>query len=245
MNYLTYLRQRFNIKHVNIYDDTFTLHRERVMEFCKLKIGSGLKMTFNCAARTEQLDTEMLDLLKKAGCWMISLGIETGDPELLKKHRSYLPNKGMDNPLENIRETVHLIKKAGIRVKGLFMLGLPGETEESIANSMDYVFSLPLDDFNLSKLTPFPGAPMYSDIREHGAFDENWSLMNAVNFTFVPTGLTKELLEEKHLEFYRRYFSRPKMVLNYVTMIWKSPDSWRRFWMDLPTFIRITKKAKK
>jgi radical SAM superfamily enzyme YgiQ (UPF0313 family) len=243
MEYLTYLQQRFNIKHVNIYDDTFTLHRQRVMEFCELKIKSGLKMTFNCAARTEQLDAGMLAALKKAGCWMISLGIETGDPELLKKHRSYLPNKEMSNPLENIRETVHLIKKTGIRVKGLFMLGLPGETEESIKKSMEYVYSLPLDEFNLSKLTPFPGAPMYSTIHEHGAFDENWGMMNAANFTFVPTGFTQEQLEERHLEFYRCYFSRPKVLLNYVSMIWKSPDSWRRFWKDLPTFMRFTKKT--
>jgi hypothetical protein len=69
--------------------------------------------------------------------------------------------------------------------------------------------------------------------------------MNAANFTFIPTGFTKELLEERHLEFYRRYFSRPKVLLNYVTMMWKSPDSWRRFLKDLPTFIRFTKKAEK
>ena len=242
---LTHLHQRFNIRHVNIYDDTFTLHRERVLEFCKLKIASGLKMTFNCAARTEQLDEEMLALLKKADCWMISLGIETGDPDLLKRHRSYLPNKELANPLENIRETVTLIKKAGIRVKGLFMLGLPGETGESIAKSMEYVLSLPLDEFNLSKLTPFPGAPMYADIHEHGTFDENWGLMNAANFTFIPKGFTQEQLEEKHLEFYRQYFSRPRILLNYLSMIWKSPDSWRRFWMNLPTFLRFTRKAPK
>lgn len=245
MRLLTYLHQRFNIRHVNIYDDTFTLHRERVLEFCRLKIASGLKMTFNCAARTEQLDPEMLELLKKADCWMISLGIETGDPDLLKRHRSYLPNKELENPLENIRETVSLIKKARIRVKGLFMLGLPGETEESIAKSMEYVLSLPLDEFNLSKLTPFPGAPMYADIQEYGTFDENWGLMNAANFTFVPTGFTQDTLEERHLEFYRRYFSRPRILLNYLSMIWKSPDSWRRFWMNLPTFLRFTRKAPK
>jgi hypothetical protein len=110
---------------------------------------------------------------------------------------------------------------------------------------MEYVFSLPLDEFNLSKLTPFPGAPMYRDIHEHGTFDENWGLMNAANFTFVPTGFTAELLEERHLEFYRRYFSRPKILLNYVSMIWKSPDSWLRFLKDLPTFLSFTKKAKK
>jgi anaerobic magnesium-protoporphyrin IX monomethyl ester cyclase len=241
MEMLTYLHQRFNIRHVNIYDDTFTLKRERVMKFCELKIKSGLKMTFNCAARTEQLDEEMLNAMKKAGCWMISLGIETGDPELLKRHRSYLPTAKMDNPLESIRTMVHLIKKSGIRAKGLFMMGLPGETEESIDKTMRYVFSLPLDEFNLAKLTPFPGAPIYGDIREHGSFEEDWMQMNALNFMFVPKGFTKDRLEERYRDFYRRYFTRPQILLKYAAMIWKSPDSWKRFWFDLPRFLRFRK----
>jgi len=240
VKYLLHLQERFNIKHVNIYDDTFTLNRDRVMKFCELKIKSGLKkMTFNCAARTEQLDFEMLTMMKKAGCWMISLGIETGDPELLKKHRSYLPSSRLEHPLENIREMVSLIKKAGIRVKGLFMLGLPGETEESVKKSMEYVFSLPLDDFNLSKLTPFPGAPLYCDIGEYGTFNEDWEQMNALNFMFVPKGFTRERMEVLHREFYRRYFCRPQTLLNYIKMAWKSPDSWKRFWLNLPTFVRF------
>lgn len=244
VKYLQHLQHNFNIKHVNIYDDTFTLHRNRVIKFCKLKIESGIKMTFNCAARTEQLDSELLAILKKAGCWMISIGIETGDPELLMRHRSYTSTVTLQNPLENIRSMVHLIRRHGIRVKGLFMLGLPGETKESIQKSMHYVFSLPLNDFNLSKLTPFPGAPIYRDIREFGVFDENWELMNAANFTFIPKGFTKETLDAYHLEFYRRYFSRHKVILEYISMIWKSPDSWKRFWLDLPTFLRFTRQQK-
>jgi radical SAM superfamily enzyme YgiQ (UPF0313 family) len=242
---LTYLHDRFGIRHVNIYDDTFTLKRDRVMKFCDLKIKSRLAMTFNCAARTEQLDEEMLRAMKKAGCWMISLGIETGDPELLKRHRSYLATNKMDNPLESIRTMVHLIKKAGIRAKGLFMMGLPGETEESIDKSMEYVFSLPLDEFNLAKLTPFPGAPIYEDICDHGSFEEDWTQMNALNFMFIPTGFTKDRLEERYREFYRRYFTRPQILFKYASMIWKSPDSWKRFWFDLPKFLRFRKNYEK
>jgi anaerobic magnesium-protoporphyrin IX monomethyl ester cyclase len=245
MALLTHLHRRFGIKHVNIYDDTFTLKHERVMKFCDLKIQSGLKMTFNCAARTEQLDADMLTMMKKAGCWMISIGIETGDPDLLKRHRSYLPTAKLDNPLENIRTMVHLIKKSGIRAKGLFMLGLPGETEASIDKSMQYVFSLPIDEFNLAKLTPFPGAPIYGDIREHGSFEEDWKQMNALNFMFVPKGFTRERLEERYREFYRRYFTRPQILLKYTSMIWKSPDSWKRFWMDLPQFLKYRKGFEK
>ena len=242
VRYLSHLEEKFDIRHVNIYDDTFTLKRQRMIDFCELKIKSGLKMTYNCAARCEQLDAEMLKLMKRSGCWMISLGIETGDPELLKRHRSYLPHARMEDPLEDIRRMIRLIRKEGIRVKGLFMLGLPGETEESVKKSIDYILALPLDDVNISKLTPFPGAPMYADIRDHGDFEENWGLMNAANFTFIPKGFTKERLEHCHSEFYRRYFSRPQTLFKYFTMIWKSPDSWRRFWMDLPTFLSFTRK---
>lgn len=236
---LRHLREKFNIRHINIYDDTFTLKRQRVIDFCRLKIESGLKMTFNCAARAEQIDEDMLRLMKQAGCWMISLGIETGDPELLKKHRSYLPRDNVSNALEDIRKKIYMIKRAGLRAKGLFMMGLPGETEQSIEKTMNYVFSLPLDEFNLSKLTPFPGAPMYCDIKEQGYFEEEWDLMNALNFVFVPKGFTKDRLEERYREFYRRYFSRPKVLLKYVTMFWKSPHSWWRFLKDLPAFLQF------
>jgi len=242
---LTYLHERFNIKHVNIYDDTFTLKKQRIIDFCELKIASGLKITYNCAARAEQIDFETLKLMKKAGCWMISLGIETGDPELLKKHRFYLPQEIVEDPIKLIREKVYEIKKAGIRAKGLFILGLPGETEESIKKSMEYVFSLPLDEFNLSKLTPFPGAPLYKEVRNHGEFNENWELMNALNFTFVPKGFTKNQLEEHYHEFYRRYFSRLKVLLSYVSMVWKSPHSWYRFLKNLGAFLNVRKTFKK
>lgn len=244
MNLFSWLRDEWNIRHVNIYDDTFLLHRKRIETFCRLKIESGLNTTFNCAARSEQIDEEMLKLLKRAGCWMISLGMETGDPELLKRHRSYGTDRDPREALDEIERTSRLIKKAGIRVKGLFMMGLPGETEETIDRTMEFVFRLPLDDFNLSKLTPFPGAPMYSDIREHGTFDEKWELMNALTFVFIPNGLTKERLTERYHEFYRKYYSRPKTLLKYATMAWKSPDSWLRFLKDLPTFLSFAKDYK-
>jgi len=241
---LEFLHQRFHIRHVNIYDDTFTLNRKRVLAFCEQKIRSGLQMTFNCAARAEQIDLDMLRTMKRAGCWMVSLGIETGDPDLLKAHRSYLPGNDPENALEIIRDKVSLIKRAGLRAKGLFMLGLPGETEASVKSSMEYVFSLPLDEFNLSKLTPFPGAPLYRNIARHGHFEENWELMNALNFSFIPKGFTQDRLETLHREFYKRYFRRPQILFKYITMLWHSPDSWKRFLRELPAFLSFIRKQK-
>jgi len=62
---------------------------------------------------------------------------------------------------------------------------------------------------------------------------------------FIPKGFTRDRLEERYREFYRRYFTRPQILLKYTLMIWKSPDSWKRFWMDLPTFLRFKKSYDK
>lgn len=235
-NHLKYLNDKFDIQHINFYDDQFTFNRPRVEEFAQLMFKKPLKMTFNCAARAEHLDFELLKLMKAAGCWMISLGIETGDENLLAQHRQ--------NPdLEMMRDKIHLIKKAGIRVKGLLMMGLPGESEESIKKSKAYVFSLPIDDFNLAKFTPFPGSPIYREIKEQGdklgIFKENWEKMDCMQFLFIPKDLTKEQMESLFIDFYKSHFKRAKVLLGYISMIWRSPDSWMRFIKDFAGFLKF------
>jgi len=236
--HLRYLNKRWGIRHVNFYDDQFTFNRRRITDFCDMMLERPLKMTFNCAVRAEHVDLELLRRMKAAGCWMVSLGIETGDPELLAQHRQ---NADLDLLGDRIRD----IKAAGIRTKGLFMMGLPGETEESIRRSMDYVFSLPIDDFNLTKFTPFPGSPIYDGIREHGTFDDDPSKMDCMHFVFVPRGFTRERLEELYSKFYEMHCRRPSVWWGYVTMLWKSPDSWRRFLLNLGSFIRFARSSKR
>ncbi len=230
--HLKYMRDRWGIRHINFYDDQFTLHRERVTEFCRLLIDNPLEMTFNCAVRAEHIDFELLQMMKAAGCWMISLGIETGDPELLARHRQ-------NTDLELLAQRVREIKQAGIRTKGLLMIGLPGETENSVRKSMEYVFSLPIDDFNLAKFTPFPGSPLYQKIKQYGEFSEDWEKMDCMNFVFIPQNMTKQQLERLFRQFYRRHFLRPRTIWGYTAMIWRSPDSWRRFWKNAGGFLRF------
>ncbi|MBI4764272.1 MAG: cobalamin B12-binding domain-containing protein [Deltaproteobacteria bacterium] len=232
--HLKYLNNRFHIRHINFYDDQFTFNRKRVEAFARLMIDNPLGMTFNCAVRAEHIDLDLARRMKEAGCWMISLGVETGDADLLAQHRKN-PN------LEMLAEKIRMIHKVPIRVKGLLMLGLPGETESSIRKSMDYVFSLPIDDINVSKFTPFPGTPLYEKAHELGTFEEDWERMDCMNFLFVPQGMTAELLEKLFIRFYRKHFMRPKMLLGYLSMIWRSPDSWKRFLSNLGGFLRFVR----
>jgi len=232
--HMRYLNKRFGIRHINYYDDQFTFRRKRVEDFTRMMIDRPLGMTFNCAVRAEHIDFDLLKQMKAAGCWMVSLGIETGDEALLSRHRS-------NSDLQMLAEKIHLIKAAGIRTKGLLMMGLPGETEATIKKSMDYVFSLPIDDFNLSKFTPFPGSPIYQNIRQQGAFDEDWEKMDCMHFLFVPRGMSKARMETLFTEFYKKHFQRPKTMFNYLTMLWRSPDSWKRFLGNAGDFIKFAR----
>ncbi len=236
--HMRHLRERFGIRHINFYDDQFTLHRGRVEALTDLLLAKPLGMTFNCAVRAEHIDRDLVRRMRRAGCWMMSLGIESGDQELLAQHRQ--------NPdLDHLAGKIRMISGEGIRTKGLLMIGLPGESEASIRRSMDYVFSLPIDDFNLAKFTPFPGSPIYEKVHELGAFDEDWERMDCMSFQFVTRGMTRERLESLFREFYERHFRRPKVLLGYAAMLWKSPDSWLRFLGSLGSFLRFTRQTRR
>ncbi len=236
--HMSYLKERFGIRHLNFYDDQFTFNRDRVKQLCTMLINQPLDMTFNCAVRAEHVDDELLGMMKQAGCWMASLGIETADLTLLSRHRQ-------NADIELLSHTIRLIKKNGIRTKGLLMIGLPGETEATVRKSMDFVFSHPIDDFNLAKFTPFPGSPLYETIHSLGTFEEDWEKMDCMQTVFVPEGMTKERLEKLFINFYKAHYMRPKVLLGYVAMLWKSPDSWKRFLVNGLYFLRFAYSNKR
>ena len=228
--HMRYLRERFGIRHVTFYDDLFTYDRNRVVELCDKLIDRPLGMTFGCDIRVDHIDQDLVRMMKQAGCWQMTFGIESGDVTILRNHRR-------DPRLSQIEEVAAMIRREKIRVKGLFMMGLPGEDEEAIRRSMQFAVSLPLDEVNLAKFTPFPGAPLFKTVRDHGEFNEDWRLMNCFNFVFVPRGLTRERLEELYSEFIIRFYHRNRIVWGYFSMLWRSPHSVFTFLRHAPYFV--------
>jgi radical SAM superfamily enzyme YgiQ (UPF0313 family) len=237
LEHVAMLKRDYGIRHVFFYDDLFTFDRKRVAHFCDLKARMGLDVTYNCIARLEHVDEELLGLLKGSGCWQVNFGIESGDPEILKKHRKFYG-------LDEVGRKLQMVKDAGMRVKGLFMVGLPGEDEAAIRRTIDYALSLPLDEINVTKFTPFPGAPVFKTLTDHGQFNEEWELMNCMNFVFIPNGMTKEQLEGLYDEFIRRFYRRTRIHWGYTKMIWKSPHSVLDFLKNLPAILRFERKQK-
>ncbi len=229
--HMSYLRKRFGVRHINIYDDLFTANRPRIMELCEQLIKNPLGIQFNCAIRAGQTDAELLKSLKRAGCLMLSLGIETGDPGLLEFHK---PGVRPDD----IRHTVRQIQDHGMRVKGLFMMGLPGETEESIRKTSDYVLSLDLDDMNMSKFTPFHGAPIWPRIAEYGLLEEDWQRMNCINFVFLPKGIESfEKLEQLYNRHVKRFYSSKTWRRKFTKRLWQHRRSLFHLIAHLPSFL--------
>lgn len=230
-DHMQYLRKRFGVRHINIYDDLFTLNRNRIAQLCEMLAARPLGMHFNCAVRVGHADDELLDMLKAAGCLMVSVGIESAEPDLLEVHKPGVY-------LEEVRDTVQRVQRAGLRAKGLFMMGLPGETEASIQKTSDFVISLGLDDMNMAKFTPFHGAPVWQTITEHGTLHEDWRLMNCLNFVFIPKDIdSKETLDQLYNTHVKRFYSDPQWRNRFRKRIWQHRKSLWYLLSNLPNFL--------
>lgn len=229
--HMQYLRNRFGVRHINIYDDLFTANRRRVAELCDILTSKPLGMQLNCAVRVGHAGDALLKMLKDAGFLQLSLGIETGDPDLIKLHKPGVH-------IEEVRDTVKRIRAKGLRVKGLFMMGLPGETVESIKKTSDFVMSLELDDMNMSKFTPFYGAPLWKTIFEQGTFDYDWRKMNCLNFVFVPRDIdSKDTLDQLYNTHVKRFYSDTEWRRRFRKRLWEHRRSLWYMLRHLPTFL--------
>lgn len=229
--HMRYVRERFGVRHLNIYDDLFTLNRKRIAALCDMLVDRPLGLQFNCAVRVGHADDDLLRMLKAAGCLMVSLGIETGDPDLMEIHK---PGVFLDG----VKDMVRRIQAAGLRAKGLFMMGLPGETAASIQKTSDFAMSLGLDDMNMTKFTPFHGAPIWKSVFEEGTLEEDWRQMNCLNFVFVPKTIdSKASLDRLYNMHVKRFYSDPGWRRRFRRRIWQHRRSLWYMVKHLPDFL--------
>jgi len=210
------LRDNYGIKQFRINDDNFILFKPRLKEICERIIKEGLDIKWSCFGRANNADIETLTLMKRAGCFQISYGVETGSQEL---HN--LENKNLT--LKQIEDAIKLTKKMGIRTIGFTMIGHPKETIQTIKDTIKFCKRLALDDFKMVYLTPYPATPLYGYAEKYGVLDKSWKKMNAYTEPcFTPYGLTKRDLIKWRKKAYREFYLRPKIVFSYLSQI-RSP----------------------
>ena len=209
------------IHHIHMYADLFTVNREQVVELCRLIIEAGLHVSWTCNSRVDYVDEEMLRLMGQAGCMLIAWGIESGNEDVLKRsHKGY--------KMEQAHRALQWAKAAGIRNWGYFIIGLPGETVDTIRQTIAVAKALPLDIALFHVAAPYPGTPFFFEVVENGWFraGTNWEEVDMDQGTVLdyPELKAEDLLYWQKRAF-REWALRPGPLLTFL----RSMNSWEGF----------------
>jgi anaerobic magnesium-protoporphyrin IX monomethyl ester cyclase len=206
------------LRNVHMYADLFTVNREQVMGICEGLIREGLDFKWTCNSRVDYVDPEMLQIMGRAGCWLISWGIESADDQIRKR-----VHKGTTN--EKIVRALEWSKAAGIMNWGYFIIGLPGETEETIQQTIAFSKELPLDLALFHIAAPYPGTPFFFEVVENGWFrpGTTWEEVDMDESTVLDyPGLPAERIEYWARRAFREWALRPRPMWTFL----KSMNNW-------------------
>ena len=207
--------KKLGINNIHMYADLFTVNREQVINLCNLIIQQGLKIKWTCNSRVDFVDEEMLRLMGQAGCWFISWGIESGVESILKHAR-----KGAKP--EQARQALMWSKKAGINNWGYFIIGLPGETEDTIRQTIEFAKSLPLDIALFHIAAPYPGTPFFFEVVKEKWFrpGTRWEQVDMDKETVLDyPDLPAERLMYWQRRAFREWALRPGPAMTYLKML--------------------------
>lgn len=231
------LTRNYGVRELLIEDDTFIISRDNVARFCEELIRRKLDLSWSCLGRADRIELGLLKLMRKAGCWHMSFGIESGDENILKS-----VNKNLN--LTQISSALQDCRSAGIRTKGFFMVGFPGESPASLTATESLVRKLPLDDITVMHLTPFPGSELYIQAQTAGTFDRNWRNMNALNPVFIPHGMTVSSLEQARNRILHTFYSRPDVALRHAVHAVKHPALIPHYLSGAMTLLKVLRGGK-
>jgi radical SAM superfamily enzyme YgiQ (UPF0313 family) len=214
MQELRVLKQ-LGLHHVHMYADLFTVNREQVMKLCQMMIDEKLGLTWTCNSRVDYVDEEMLQLMGKSGCTYISWGIESANEQILKKAA-----KGYR--LEQAPRALKWAHEAGIKNWGYFIIGLPGETPETIQQTIKFAKALPLDIALFHVAAPYPGTPFFFEVLENNWFrpGTQWEQVDMDKSTVLDyQGMTAEELERWQKKAFREWAFRPGPMWTFIRSI--------------------------
>ena len=206
------LYRRYGVREVIFEDDTFLVSKERVLRICEGLLRNGMKLSWSCNSRADLVDGEVLREMKRAGCWRISFGIESGDQRILDGEM-----KGLK--LEQVERAVRLTAEAGISAKGFFMVGHPGETGDTLEKTLEFAKKLPLSDITVTALTPLPGSKLHEVAHRYGRFEDDWAKMNLLDVVFVPWDLTEGKIVRFRKRMLREFYLRPRVIGSYLRRV--------------------------
>ena len=203
--------EEFGIRDFFVWADTFTADADYVKAFAGELVRQKLDIRWTCNSRVDTVNRELLLLMKEAGLWMISFGLESGSDAVLA-------GAGKRISVARSRSAVDMAHAAGIRTSGHFILGLPGETPQTMNQTLELALELPLDIAQFYAAAPFPGTRLYEEavqkgwLKKENAFSQNAAALS------LP-GLSRDQVNRFTRYAQRRFYGRSKAVLNLLSMV--------------------------
>jgi radical SAM superfamily enzyme YgiQ (UPF0313 family) len=203
INEIRELIDEFDVDRINFADDTFTISRKRVEEFCDLLKRGNLQISWGCNVRVDNVDKKLFEMMKSAGCTDVWIGAESGSPIILKDIK-----KGIT--ITQIKTAFKWSKEAELKRRAYLMIGSPKESEETILQTEKLVDEIKPDTLEFSILTPYPGCENYEMAKKerYVSDDMNWSkidLFSSNNVLIDTQYLSKEEVRKEHERLSEKY----------------------------------------
>lgn len=223
------VQKDYGIRYITFYDDTFTLDRQRVLDLCGLLRGLKRRIAWSCDANVMTMDRTLIEKMKRAGCWSVSYGLESGSPEVLASLRKQID-------LGRAREVIEDTRAVGVHAKGLFIMGVPEESMETIRLTREFIRSVPLSTINLSKFTPYPGSELHSRVGVQ--LDGDYGRMNGMHFVLPSKYLSIEELEREYERTIEGVFGTRRSRCLHLSILFGRWDHLRRCLEIMPDLLK-------
>jgi radical SAM superfamily enzyme YgiQ (UPF0313 family) len=212
INEMIYLKEKFKVKEFHFIDDSINMNKAHLENICKLIIKKGLNVCWSCpnGIRADKIDENLIKLMKKAGCYYIALGIESSSPEILR-------NIKKAESIETITHAIDTINHAGVGCGAAFLFGLPGETKETMANTIDFMLHSKLERAHIFMLSLLPGCELFYKLKGQYSPDFSKKIFKEVQWT--PDGLTKNDLSKAISTAYRKFYLRPNILFKLLSLV--------------------------
>ncbi len=222
------LYDKYNVRNLLFSDSTLNVDNQWVQEICEGLLKLNKPLVWGCNIRADRIDKKTLELMKKSGCAKLFIGVESADNRILKSMR-----KGEN--IEKIEDGIRLIIEAGLIPDMGFILGMPGETEESMKRTIGFAKRHKKSVCAFTLASPFPGTEFYEDAKKEGLMVEDWSKFDIYSIAYVPKGLTRKSLEY----YYRLAVKSNYLRFSYFYRQISQIKSWINFKISLRLAFRI------
>ena len=213
-------------KRIFFYDDNLAAHKGRLKELLRRMIDEDLVLPWMAQVRTDVVrDEELLDLMKRSGCLIVFLGLESVSQETLD---AYDKHQTVDDIAQGIRK----LHEHGILSHGMFVLGADSDTLRTVRDTVDFALANHIDSIMMSALTPLPGTPQYEDLAAAGRiFDHRWEHYDSHHVVFHPQHMRAYDLQNEVLHAYLRFYSvgqwlKALLSFSAVKLLLKSWGRW-------------------